>query len=119
MQRCLSIVDRVALRSLTGLTLEVEVHQHLGCRLQLYLRVLPPSGRRCITRTYRAFNALQNDVNRWFERQLDGLATCVYAGLGFYEPIPERAYSCLEVDQWEHRDFLALWYGSQCLGARL
>jgi hypothetical protein len=31
-------------------------------------------------------------------RQLDGLAMCVYAGLGSYEPIRERAYSCLEVE---------------------
>lgn len=114
--RCLSIVERVHCRSVTGQTLGLEVHQHFGLQIQFYLNMLPHIGRsrrRYITRSYLKYTDVKEDVDRWCARELDGLETCVCGGLGYSEQTAEHAYICLEMEKWERRDWLTMCFESR------
>jgi len=103
----LSIVDRLAARSVTGRSLQILVHQHYGYRLHLEWRRC--SGSRDSSRFMERRFYMQGEAETFFtelcSRGLEGLCTCVYEG---YNMSPhERAPTCLRAPLIQSKKYLS------------
>jgi len=93
--RRLSIVDRLAARSLTGRGLHILVHQHYGYRLHLEWSGSGSCSRdssRFLERRFNMFGEAESFCTELCNQGLEGLCTCVYEEYNFSPH--ERAPTC-------------------------
>jgi len=93
--RRLSIVDRLAARSLTGRGLDIHVHQHFGYRLHLEWSGDPNNHRshRFMERRFHRWDQTKSFASQLCSRGIEGLCTCVYDAS--YQPPRDKAPRCL------------------------
>ena len=92
--RRLSIVDRLAARSLTGRSLDIHVHQHFGYRLHLEWSGDPNNHRseRFMERRFHRWDQTKSFASQLCSRGIQGLCTCVYDAA--YQPPHDKAPRC-------------------------
>ena len=90
----LSIVDRLAARSLTGQGLRVRVHQHYGYRLHLQWKGNRnrEGSSRFMERHFRGFPDVLSFCEQLCDGRLEGLTTCVYDMC--YKALFHKASTC-------------------------
>jgi len=92
--RRLSIVDRLAARSLTGRGLHIHVHQHFGYRLHLEWSGDPNNTRsaRFMERRFHRWDQTKSFSSQLCSLGIEGLCTCVYEAS--YQPPHAKAPRC-------------------------
>ena len=106
--RRLSIVDRLAARSLTGRGLDIHVHQHFGLRLHLQWSGDPNNHRseRFMERRFHRWDQTTSFASQLCSRGIQGLCTCVYEAA--YQPPHDKAPRCLQRPLYDSQKYILL-----------
>jgi len=104
-----SIVDRLAALSVSGLGLQILVHQHFGYRLHLEWSGNGSRHRdssRFMERGFYLFSEAESFCTELCDQGLDGLCTCVYEGHNINRH--ERAPTCRRAPFYPSQKYLLL-----------